>query len=81
MSLQAMRVIQQQYTLQLTADLIGKACGKAFSKEEAENWTVEEYATQHYQASFFRKEIHYSYKLDTFLEPLNLYRNGILQRS
>ena len=50
--MQSTRSIQQRFTLQLTADMISTACGKSFTCGEAEQWTVEEYATVHYQADF-----------------------------
>jgi len=44
-----MRVIQQRFTLQLTADLMGKAVGRTIPLEEAEEWTIEEYVHVHYK--------------------------------
>ena len=56
--LQAMRLIQQHATLQMTADLIGRATHCAISLEEALQWTVHEFATVHYKAgSLIRKEM------------------------
>lgn len=46
-----MRIIQQRFTLKLTADLMGKAVGRSIPLAEAERWTIEEYAHVHYQAS------------------------------
>ena len=49
MILQAMRRIQQRATLRLIADLIGRAAGRSISMEEAEGWTVYEFAEKQYQ--------------------------------
>ena len=46
---QAMRKIQQRVTLRLTADLIGRAAGRSISMEEAEGWTVYDFAEKQYQ--------------------------------
>lgn len=46
-----MRLIQQRSTLQMTADLIGKAEGREITLEEAFQWTLEEFATKHYKVS------------------------------
>jgi hypothetical protein len=46
-----MRNILQRFTLQLTADLIGKATGRHIPLAEAESWTIEEYINVHYQAN------------------------------
>ena len=46
-----MREIQQRSTLQMTADLIGRATGRSIKLEEALQWTVEEYSVIHYQVS------------------------------
>ena len=50
LALQAMRVIQQRSTLQMTADLIGRASGKTIKLEEALQWSTEEFVAVHYQA-------------------------------